>query len=293
MSVRETEGREPSGTLLIAAHADDAAFSVGGALLKHAIPLPVTAVTVFTRTDYAPYLASANQMSVDEITRISTEEDKAYFSGLGINVVHLGFLDAPLRGYSEAGNPFLKERPGKSIFGVKRSIDDPIFQNVRDRISQTVSGFRGSHLALPLGLGCHVDHLITSDACLSANTSLKSIYYEDVPYSVGYPIRRIDSIAHSIDSSVRVQYVELGQEIEQKVRNLGVYVSQVGSESSLAATYARRLGRNKGPVERLWFSGKDSGLGPEERRLSPGVSRRTRLLDAQYRRIAKGLKIRW
>jgi LmbE family N-acetylglucosaminyl deacetylase len=280
------------GTILIAAHADDAAYSVGGALLKGALPLPVTAVTVFTKTNYAPYLPSSSGLSVEEITRISKEEDKAYFSQLGIDVIHLDFLDAPLRGYNDPGNPLLKDRPGRSILGMERSINDPVFHRVEEKIEQTLSAFSGSHLALPMGLGCHIDHLVTSDACLSANSKLRTIFYEDVPYAFWYPVMRINRIVHSIDPTAKPVYVRIEREMRQKLKNLELYRSQVGPETGKVLSYARRVGRNMGPVERLWFSTKNPS-GSKERLRSVRVSRRLHMLDTQYRRIAKELGVWW
>jgi LmbE family N-acetylglucosaminyl deacetylase len=281
------------GTILIAAHADDAAYSVGGALIKRALPQPVVAVTVFSRTDYAPYLPSSSKMSVDEITRVSKEEDRTYFSQLGIEVMQLDFPDAPLRGYNDPGNIYLKDRPGRPIFGVKLSTDDSVFKSVENSIVSTLSSFSGSYIALPLGLGCHVDHLITSDACISANSKLRMIYYEDVPYSFGYPLARINRIARTIDPTAEPLYVEIEHEMRQKLKNLESYKSQVGPETRRVANHARRVGGKRGAVERLWFSAKIPSYSVEDRTHSVFVDRRTSMLDSQHRRMAKALRLSW
>jgi LmbE family N-acetylglucosaminyl deacetylase len=285
-------GPEPSGLILIAAHADDAAFSLGGAILKHALPLPISAVTIFSRTDYAPYQATTSELSVDEITRISKEEDMTYFARFGINVIHLDFLDAPLRGYTLPGGPYAKQRVGKSLFSIEEAVDDPIYKSVADKLGQLLSAFQGSHVAIPLGLGCHIDHLITSEACSSLRPDLTRIYYEDVPYAEAYPLSRIERIARMMDKAAWPRIVDITGIIQDKIKDLGVYRSQVSkTETDKAAAYARRLGGRSGPAERFWVSESNTRIPSNPRGLTTPVSRRLGPLDTAYRRISKRLNM--
>jgi LmbE family N-acetylglucosaminyl deacetylase len=272
-----------SATILLSPHLDDIAYAVGGSLLKKAFPPPYKAVTVFSKSAYSPF--SSAKLSPEEATRVRKDEDRAYFSSLGIDVIHLDLPEAyQLRGYTSL----------KSIFEVRQSIDDPIFNDAAEKIHQTMASFSGGYLVMPLGIGNHVDHLIVSDACLSTGPRWRRIYYEDLPYATSYPLSRIAKIAYSLDHTAKPSFVELRHEIQQKLRNLQLYQSQVsGHELGVVANYATRVGRGKGSFERLWTRENNYEGSSEDGPREAHVGRRLHLLDIARRNISKALGIWW
>jgi LmbE family N-acetylglucosaminyl deacetylase len=273
------------GTILISPHSDDLALSIGGALLKRVLPQPCTAITVFTRSDYAP--SELGTPSSEEITQKRKEEDNAYLSSLGIDLANLDFPGADLRGYG----PFTST---KSILKEWRSDDDPIYRSVAEKLHQIVAASSPAYLVIPLGLGCHVDHLIVCDACLAANAELTRIYYEDLPYAAKYPLARISKIALSVDETAGPFYVDLGEGIQQKIDNLRFYGSQLSIHyQSSVFDYATRLGKGKGPFERLWVSQKGLEPSVEERHAILHVSRRLHMMDVPHRIASQALGRWW
>jgi len=89
-------------------------------------------------------------------------------------------------------------------------------------------------------------------------------------------------------------YVDIGQEIQQKIDNLRFYGSQLSSHyQSSVLGYAARLGKGKGAFERLWVSKKSHEPLVGDRRASPYVSRRLHMQDVPHRMISQMLGKWW
>lgn len=228
-------------TLIISPHPDDLAFSIGGTILKGRRSTGKLAVTVFTRSSYGPF--GCEGLSTEQISARRRDEDRRFFKTVGIPYVHLDFPDTTLRGYPNFESAREKERAS----------DDPIFPTVRDTLRNLAELIGVESVILPLGVGNHIDHLISRDALRFPKQGWNYIYYEDVPYTTGFSLTEIDELARRVDAELRPFYTRIRDVISIKMRNLRLYASQVGKEEiNLAMAHCKRLGPREQPAERIW-----------------------------------------
>ena len=157
--------------VVLSPHLDDAVFSCG-ALIAEAAP-EVLVINVFTR--FPP--PSRKQAFVALSDERKAEEAEA--AGLlGFDSVCLDEVDAWLR------HP-LYERPS-GLFGAPAS-DDPLrFDQLLERVKTMLGSISFDELYAPLGVGWHVDHLLTyrlAQQLKVARPSTPLWLYEDVPYA--------------------------------------------------------------------------------------------------------------
>jgi LmbE family N-acetylglucosaminyl deacetylase len=155
--------------VVLSPHCDDAALSLG-ATLDGMVGrgLPITVVSCFTVSNWAPHLADAGG-GADVVSRQRRQEDEEFIRvlGGGVRLLDLELLDAPLR------------RPGRGIFEPPAEADAAEVELLARRLSETL---RAAVVLAPLGLGGHVDHLVTRAAALAAAGAGQLAFYEDVPY---------------------------------------------------------------------------------------------------------------
>lgn len=185
-----------SAVMFVSPHLDDAVLSCG-ALITHLSPTcPVTVLTVFTSADSSPRWGLAarkhlRDLGVTDAAPLFQErrsEDIAVLKEAGASWIHLGFTDALFRRVGETG-------PGPKATG-RSAYPSYRFHVIRGRIGPTESmlasniarmiqeaAVTGRAVAVfgPLGVGSHVDHLITRNAVAASGTN--AAYYSDFPYS--------------------------------------------------------------------------------------------------------------
>lgn len=155
----------PAGTLLIAPHPDDAAFSLGGSIAAGILPQPLTLLTVFGRSTHAVTAANGDP---ERVTALRQAEETAYAQSRGLDLVWLGWSDAALR---DPAAPLLVQTSALP--------SSPDFGAIRDCVAT-----RDPALVLaPLGLGGHVDHLHLQRGAASFADGRPLAYYEDLPYA--------------------------------------------------------------------------------------------------------------
>ena len=173
----------------VSPHLDDAAFSAGGTLARHArAGDAVTIVTCFTGNVARPTgFALACQLDkglAPEIDYMALRraEDAAACAVIGARALHLPFLEAPHRGYESA----------PALFAARRT-DDDMADRLRTALAQAI--IAADIVLGPLCLGDHVDHHIVRDALLSLRPD--ALLWEDWPYldrpgvrTPGEPVRR-------------------------------------------------------------------------------------------------------
>ena len=181
--------------MALSPHLDDAVLSCGALLEYLARRCPVTVVTVFTAASPRPWpLPARRQMraigepDAERFYRQRQEEDSAVLADMGVGRVHLGFptrcsagsardqadcrgdrggrlSDLPLR---------CRPRPNRGrrarLTGEIAVLIDDVARNADARL-----------LLAPLGVGRHVDHLITRAA--TPEPAPRTLYYSDFPYS--------------------------------------------------------------------------------------------------------------
>jgi len=120
-------------------------------------------------------------------------------------------------------------------------------------ISYLNSMFPHATLVAPLGIGSHPDHITTSWACRSVRHRFHRVYfYEDLPYASECGSGGIVRFVRSFDRHLRPVGIEVSAVMEEKVRNLLLYSTQVSShEVLLVRGHAKRVGHGAS-FERLW-----------------------------------------
>jgi LmbE family N-acetylglucosaminyl deacetylase len=240
-------------------HLDDAALSCGGAiatnLAQGARVLIVTLCTAAPPPE-GPFNAVAREfhgqwnLEAADVLRVRLAEDRLAMERLGADYFWAGLLDAIYRvpdAYNSRETLFNTPVPADSLFADLRRLCGAL----RARVPHAT-------FYAPLGIGNHVDHLITYDvACETAQPSLA--FYEDVHY-VLQPGAREQRLA-ALGARHTPQVIAIDHGLACKISAIAAYESQVrelfgGSDPMARAItdYASSLmPESAGYGERVWM----------------------------------------
>ncbi|KAA0251897.1 PIG-L family deacetylase [Acidobacteria bacterium ACD] len=157
--------RRSHGTVVLAPHPDDAAFSCGAAIQRAgAAGRSVLVLTLFSggwRDD------------------VRVEEERRASRALGCDVFLAGLPDAPFRGSSHRSLSGI-------VLGWDEAADGRALASATALLSGVLLAARPARLLAPLGVGRHVDHRISFLAALasSTETGIPVAFYEDRPYAL-------------------------------------------------------------------------------------------------------------
>lgn len=159
----------------VSPHLDDAVFSAGAALAGLAADgWRVRVVTTFTRTVPDPTgfaLACQTDKGLGpevDYMALRRAEDVAAMEALGVDApVHLGFAEAPHRGYES----------GPELFAGVHADDDAAAALV-PALDRELEG--ADVVLAPVGLGGHVDHLVV----IAALGDRPVVRWDDLPYAL-------------------------------------------------------------------------------------------------------------
>jgi len=180
--------------IYISPHFDDAVLSCGGLIweqTQRGIPVEVWTVNAGIPQDgpiselIARVHASWKTGTPSETVRLRQLEDQEAVKKVGAKSVHLSVIDAIYR------------QTNKGAFLYTNDVFDPVHPQDNRTIIETASQI-GSRLEpkdrvlIPLGLGNHVDHIITRRAVEDLNRPVW--YYADIPYFFSHA----DELAPSI-----------------------------------------------------------------------------------------------
>ena len=178
-------------------HLDDAVFSAGGTLARHALDGDaVTIVTCLTgNVDKPTGFALACQLdkglSADiDYMALRRAEDIRACAAIGASVVHLPFLEAPHRGYDSPS----------ALFDARRS-DDMLAHDLISTLRDLLDQHRPDLVYGPYGVGDHVDHGIVRDALTSVIGDTPLIWWEDFPYAMKESTPHSALSRHSLDAA--------------------------------------------------------------------------------------------
>lgn len=154
--------------VIISPHLDDAVFSCGGAIAQMVGEGQVLVLNLFTR-----YLSEVRIRGVvlgEE--RYQEEANAANF--LGFESRNLGELDVSFRreAYKKLGN----------IFRPPVAEDMDWLPVLREKVFAILAELDYEQLYVPLGIGWHVDHVLTYQLFEPWAAQKKLLYYEDAPY---------------------------------------------------------------------------------------------------------------
>ena len=146
--------------VFLSPHLDDAVFSCGGLIAKLAQSgEPILIVNIFSK-----YGKSTDRR----------DEESLVADYLKVEIQYLGELDAMLRGKSYKS--LLR------IFSTVDSSDRISLPGIASKLTNLLRGISYDTIYVPLGIGWHVDHLLTHELGELAGEKLKIRYYEDTPY---------------------------------------------------------------------------------------------------------------
>lgn len=208
---------EMAPTFVISSHMDDAALSLGSALLAGSLGKEPTIVNVFSRSNYTTDNAGTGDVEV--ITEIRKAEEMRACQLMRANVEFLDFEEVLVRGVVKA-NELLKKRLNPAR--------DPIYGRVAETLTALVETVMPAIVIFPLALGGHVEHRLLNnigrDFLSSGKTNIA--FYEDLPYASTTTIRKIERVARRLNRNL-VSFALAGVEIEKKISLLKTYESQM------------------------------------------------------------------
>lgn len=159
--------------VFISPHLDDAVFSCAAEIRKHAQEGPVLVLNIFTR--YLAGLKNRGRVLVDD----RFQEEDAAAKLLNFETRSLNELDVSFRRpqYESLGN----------IFRPPVAADAEWIPELRKKLFSELEHIEFENLYLPLGIGWHVDHILTFLCFESSLSSAKMnhtniFFYEDTPY---------------------------------------------------------------------------------------------------------------
>jgi LmbE family N-acetylglucosaminyl deacetylase len=187
------------GFLFLSAHLDDAVLSCGGLLRTLVGRAPVTVATVFTDAGPPPhtlatraFLSQCGARDAAVLFAARQQEDADVLAQLGAECVHLGVPDALFRrrslpvGLDWLGRrvPEVAHRYPTFRFDVARGRvsrgDRELLDRVDTQVQAIVDRLGPGLVFAPVGVGRHVDHLLTRQ--LGERHAGRLVLYSDFPY---------------------------------------------------------------------------------------------------------------
>ena len=203
----------------------------------------------------------------DLMARRRMEDERfAYFAEASI--VFLDLPDAVFRGYEGDAQ----------LLGTPRADDAAPVELLRREIAR----LEPQKVYLPLGIGGHVDHQLARDAGVALLEEGRRwvmpgpdyvgrlAFYEDFPYAYWSDFTGLEDLGETPfpglpeGVSLRADYADVGDQIERKIRGIGLYESQIGrlfggpkDMANAVRAYGAKvaeLGGLPGYAERYWVT---------------------------------------
>jgi LmbE family N-acetylglucosaminyl deacetylase len=258
----------PLPVVVVSPHLDDAVLSCGGTIHQLARNgHRVVIVTVFSgepTDDELPPLArrfhDTCDLEDDAAIRIRREEDRAACSTIGATPLHLPFLECIYR--RQAGSRAPVYRVEESILGPPSAADAKLPRMIAKAL-RALPVWDGARIAIPLGIGRHVDHGLVRRAAEAAAAGSDAprgrlCYYEDQPYACW---NRDPSWPEALTAGLVPVCSQFDRRCwEAKITAIGRYRSQVGMLWPDDPDWATKLERyalcvsGSSPQERLWVA---------------------------------------
>lgn len=205
-------------------HFDDAVLSCGGLIWEQRQRGdPVAIWTIFAARPTGPLSPFAQATHAmwgfapgEDVLCARRAEDRRAARLLGAQVRHFPFLDCIYR-LAPGGEPLYPT----SVFVPPHPLDEDLPDRIAARLSRSLTP--QDRLVCPLGLGGHVDHLLTRRA--AALLARPCWYYADFPYVLQEPERLAESVARLEGHSFPIS--EEGWRAWW--RGIEAYASQLGS----------------------------------------------------------------
>lgn len=219
--------------VFLSPHPDDAVLSCGGQitqLVENGERVIVFTLMAGDPPDDYPITPHTQELRErwalgDKLMEARREEDAAAVGLLGAEIAFGEFIDAPFR--VNAAGKALYPNP-KDIFGAVQP-DDPLCQI---DLSGYFSLADGDVLHAPLGVGGHVDHLITRDLALALAKhypKARVYFYEEYPYTRQGKVAVRQALTEFNQPTMRVGRRFSDAALEAKINAIALYESQISS----------------------------------------------------------------
>jgi LmbE family N-acetylglucosaminyl deacetylase len=244
--------------VVIEPHMDDAVLSAGGRLLHRRGCQRITILSVVKWSNFTSFLKLNREfLSVPDITKIRFEESALAAKMLGAEFACLDWQDAPLRfwpaeRWSQETIERFNANPTPFVSGPPAAQD---VAALADQLAQLLGLLEPDELWIPMGLGHHVDHRLTRNACLRmlarARGPLARIpltMYEDLPYaSAAQQATQIEAAFDSLNTRLTRNREDITDVFQQKLRLVSAYASQF--KLSYMEPILREIGRRETGVQ--------------------------------------------
>jgi O-antigen/teichoic acid export membrane protein/LmbE family N-acetylglucosaminyl deacetylase len=186
--------------LVISPHLDDAILSCGALLNRLSPGHLVTVATLFTHSSphatlsARAFVRKCGYGRAEDLYRDRRAEDVSTLDMIGVESVHLGFVDALFRvkpAVADSSAPFARLLPGRLVIypsyrrhiasGRVSPFDAATLAEVTAALDEIVRE-RADVIIAPAGIGGHVDHVLARDVAERC-TSRPVVFYADLPYA--------------------------------------------------------------------------------------------------------------
>ena len=190
--------KKKTHVFFISPHLDDAALSAGGLIAYLSKKTKVTVITVFSESEHESTLSAKQFLKQAGYKNPATlyderkKEDADAFASMNVDVIHLGFTDALWRKKYKKNrlrNLFGKLLPEMNTVyptyrwhinkGVIAKDDLQYAKEITDSLQNSIGKTQDVAIFTCLGIGNHVDHLLTKYA---VKKICDPIYWFDQPY---------------------------------------------------------------------------------------------------------------
>lgn len=287
-------------------HMDDVALSAGGRLLLRRGERPVVLLSVTRESNVSGYWTLQREFFDDAaITALREAESSLVAELTGGTHRTLGIPDAPLR-YRPATEwnaaSLMALQDGLAAYLAFPPQADAV-RALAQRLADEVLPLDPAELWIPLGLGGHIDHRMTRDACVvmiaehwDRFAGIPVLLYEDHPYSTYFPAQ-LDQIVQAFaahGTRLTPLPADITSVFDEKVRLVGVYASQFKSRAMepRLRERSREIGGGAALVERAHRLENRPHL-PHESELAPDAiaNRAPRAAFEGIRRDVRSLTI--
>jgi LmbE family N-acetylglucosaminyl deacetylase len=209
--------------IYVSPHFDDAVLSCGGLIYEQcrqglAVEIWTICAGVPPAGTLSPFAQEMHRQwgtsSAEETVNVRRQEDQQAGNVLGASVRHFNTPDCIYRRsrqgtalYTE--DVFVPRHPLES--GLDRAIAGALRRQLQD----------GDVLVCPLGIGCHVDHLLTRAAV--ERLDRRTCYYADIPYLLSRP----ESLPEAISGLKENVYQVSGMGLQAWQLGIACYLSQL------------------------------------------------------------------
>lgn len=224
-------------------HSDDIAFSCAGAIQNNIEKWDVTILTIFSRSRYTH--AHALDNDPETVTAARMQEDRDYCDSIGATYRYVGFSEGNLRGYPDL----------RSLYHNESGTDDRDFESIKHSVADILSNDPEAIIWSPIGLGHHIEHLITVQIALDLEREGREVrFYEDLPYASEFTMEHIDALVNDTLGKRTPVYSDITDTLDHKLQALQLYPSQISETllEAIAEQSRRYTATDHRRYERAW-----------------------------------------